>query len=701
MYHYGIVDFIDDIKRIPFFRLVIPLILGIVSQHLLFPLTVSALWAIVPLSLSLIAVYRLKLNRNYSQLWIYGAHYFALLFFVGVYLIQLQPVKSSLPLGEKRYFEAVVQENPSETAKSLRLDVRITGFSPDSAQWETCSEQAIIYLAKDSLPQLSPGDVLLCEATFNEPLPPQNPGEFDYRHYLARKKIFATTYINPQNLVVVDSGRINVYKKLVLGIQNYAYTTLKKAGLGDDELSVALALLVGNKEYLDDSLRQAYASSGCVHLLAVSGLHVGIMFMVLSFLLQFMERTKRLKYIRGVIILATLWLYASVAGLAPSIVRASLMFSIFVIADMFSRPKNTYNNIALAAFVSCVANPFAVFETGFQLSYLAVLGIVFFQPKFMRLLPTDNKFFAALFGCITVTMSAQLGTLPVILYVFKAFPVYFIFSNFILVPYTSIVMYVAVAVLALSWNGWLLAVSGAALNFCIGAMNFVARFFDRLPHSVLTVNIDGWQCALLVVGILALACLFASRKPLFVNVTLLSLTGIFAINAKAVHNRLSYSETGIFAIRNVCYVYFTGEGCAFSVRDTVARQQNFDFNTRNYLISKGYNSERDLLCLSLADSVPSSCAGVVQFAGKRFALTSQLEKTETYSGAPFTVDCLYVTDNALPDETLSCYAPKQIVISGNLPATRTDEWNAAAESRHIPCHSIRTDGFWRLRIDAR
>jgi competence protein ComEC len=621
---------------------------------------------------------------------------------MGITLVQFNPLETGIPLNGENFYKLLITENPEHNDNSTRMDVKIKAFSTDGEHWKKCNERSIVYMGKDSTRIFSPGDMLVCKTVFNEVPPPQNPDEFNYKEYLKRKKIFSTSFINPENIVRTDSGQISSFKKFIFGLQKYSLKTLQNARLKSDELAVALALLIGNKQYLEDELRQSYTTAGTVHLLAVSGLHVGILFMILNFALQFMDRTKRLRLFKGVLILISLWIYASIAGMASSIVRATIMFSIFVVADMLNKAKSTYNNIALSCFIMCIANPYVIFDTGFQLSYLAVTGIVYFQPKFMKPFRRCKGFVRTVLECLTVTMAAQLGTLPVILFIFKTFPTYFLFSNLILVPYTSVVMYIGVIVIALSWQSFLLVISGAVLNFCIYLMNYVVRFFDKLPYSSIDgIYLNGIQCVLLTVGILSLAMLFSFKEKKFYVAILISMIGIFSAGAIHSYNVSTHKEFGVFGVKKAFCAYFIENGAGFAVRDTNSVNVSFDFNTKNYLIKRGFRSEQDLQTFSLSDSIPNLYKGVLLFSGKKIALSSQLNINDGFAGTPLDVDYLYVleTQNIKPETVLSCYNPSQIVIANNLPAYKIAEWITISDSKKIPHHNIKTEGGFHVIIE--
>jgi competence protein ComEC len=706
-YAYTSDDFAEDIRRSPFVRVTLAFAGGIAAAYFTPLKFVSSVVPAAAILVALVVSAALHAAKGKGRIRYFSPHtgalYLWVFFFAGVCMARLQPSASALPLDEERYYRLLTAENPRYRTgrKYSTVDARVLAHSSDGKSWSRCGERAIVFFSGDASAILSPGDVFVCRTTFSSIPHPSNPDEFDFAAHMARIGIFAYSYVEAANATTVEQGRISFYKRFVLNIQRSVYEILRGAGLGKDEFGVMTALFTGNKEYLDSDLREAYAASGTVHLLAVSGLHVGIVYMVLQFLMRFAGGRRSAKIVKGIVTLIVLWIYAAVAGMAPSIARACTMFSIFVIGDVWGRRRNTYNNIALAAFVSCAANPGALFELGFQLSYAAVLGIVCFQPKFMQILSCRNRFANTVAEGASVTLAAQLGTLPIILFVFRSFPVYFLFANLIVVPLTSVLMYLGLTVAALSHSDFLLTAGGAALNFCVSITIRIVRFFSSLPGAVVEgIYIGKLQCLLLAVAILSLVFLMLSRRRMFANVLLVSLTGIFAIHALYRHETANSREFGLFRVNRAFYAYFIDRGQGFSVRDTASFGVSFDSKTRNYMTRRGFVSERDLEAFSLADSFPCSRSGLILFAGKRIALSSQLESAGKPPAAPLPVDYLMVTgsDGASPDELLACYAPQHIVVADNLPFGKRKKWLSLAAARRIPCRDIRGEGFWNCMI---
>lgn len=690
-------DFFDDLRRAPFIRLLLPLLLGIVTELLAFPLFCAAGYLLVSVLLLIIALCFTRWQSAYGKRWVWGLLFFLAFYLVGCGLVQQRKTHCELPLDHAVVFRALVYDNPQERASSIRMEARVQAYSDSTGQWYTCREQVFLYLRNDSatiVPRA--GDVLLCKAQFNSIPPPQNPLEFNYRDYLAQRNIFANAFVEGRQVRLLDSNQLAFYRRYPLLLQAATVRPFQLAGLSGDELAVATALTTGDKQYLDNELLQAYSSTGTIHLLAVSGLHVAIIFMVFNFLLAFMNRNNYTRIIKGILIIFLLWLYAAVAGLAPSVIRASFMLSVFSIGEMANKPRNTYNNLAFSAFALCLFNPYCIFDAGFQLSYCAVLGIVYFQPKLQVLLTVRSKWIHQLWSLACVTLSAQLGTLPIILYTFHQFPTYFLFSNMLVVPFTSIVMYFVVAVLAFSWWPMAAGCLGWCLAQLIKLLNGTVVFFEQLPGSLLEgIYIDGLQCALLSASILLLALYWVFHSTILMKSFLLTFIGIFAIRAVHLWQLDRQVEFGTYSVPKASFNYFMQGREGWCLRDTTYADKTFDFNTRNHLIKHGFKSERSLAGFFLSDTLlPNSHKGILLFQGNRIALANQLPEIPHYKGTPLKLDYLLVSSPSTkhPEHLLTCFDPRLVIIDNSLPWWQAQKWMAVAKQRGIAYHYTRESG---------
>ena len=239
---------------------------------------------------------------------------------------------------------------------------------------------------------------------------------------------------------------------------------LKENGLKNNELAVASALILGYKDDLGEELKHSYSSAGATHVLAVSGLHVGIIFLVLNFLLNILDKNDRFKISKAILLICFLWAYATITGLSPSVVRAATMFSFVTIGKSFGKSSSIYNTLCASAFVLLVYNPYLIMEVGFQLSYLAVVGIVYFQSIIYKWIYVKNKFLKYIWMITSVSIAAQLTTFPLGLLYLHQSPTYLFASNLFVIPGAMLIIGLGILLFITSWIplisggiGWLLA----------------------------------------------------------------------------------------------------------------------------------------------------------------------------------------------------------------------------------------------------
>ena len=301
--------------------------------------------------------------------------------------------------------------------------------------------KAILRITKsDSLAELPMGGVGSTTSILQTIGNPLNPGNFNYRTYLEKKGIY---YQITTDSRLIEIEKIHTYSISYLAdkFKKYIKSKFKSGGLQGDQLAITSALLLGEREDISPELNENYAAAGAIHLLAISGLHIGIIYLFLSISLAPLKRYGvKGRTTHALIIVVLLWTFAILSGLAPSVVRAVTMFSLFAVASLIKRRPHTINVIAISAFILLLIKPRLLFDVGFQLSYMAVLAIVILQPKLYNWLKTDSKIANYFIALISVSVTAQIGVLPLSLYYFHQFPTLFIISNIILIPLVTVIL---------------------------------------------------------------------------------------------------------------------------------------------------------------------------------------------------------------------------------------------------------------------
>ncbi len=326
---------------------------------------------------------------------------------------------------------AEVRPHPGSTNAVLHLERVRTADG-----WRVATGRVLLRLPPpDSARTLRYGTRLLVEGQPKRPTPPRNPSEFDYRQYLAHQHIYHRH--RPAAFRVVGYAPASWVQVWAEDIRRYSIETFRTYVRDQAAFGIASALVLGARDELDPTTRQDYTVAGATHILAVSGLHVGILYFIVAALLG---RHPRRRGLRLVVLLVVLWGYALVTGLSPSVLRATTMFSVVAIAQALHRPTQIYNTLALSAFLLLLINPNLLFSVGFQLSYAAVLGIVYLQPRLASRWQPRHRVVRWAWELTCVSVAAQLATTPLSLHYFYAFPVYFWLSNLVAIPGAFLVL---------------------------------------------------------------------------------------------------------------------------------------------------------------------------------------------------------------------------------------------------------------------
>ncbi len=411
---------------------------------------------------------------------------------------------------------------PVPTKRATRLEVALKADKTSTP----ISGNIYLYTTKsDSIFNLHPGDKILFKAKLNPIQPPKNPHEFDYRNYLHLNQIYAQTY--SEELKIIPTETVGL-ARLTSQVRALLLTVIADMDLDPESQSVAAALLLGYRHYISDDTTRAFAGAGAMHVLAVSGLHVGILYIVTAFLLG-IDRKKphRNNWKKVLLTIAIIWGYATLTGLSASVTRAAVMFTFIAGGNLFKRKTASIQALIASALFLLAIKPNYLFEVGFQLSYAAVFGIIYLQPKIYHLFPRSRYWLVDKAWQITaVSFAAQAATFPLSMYYFHQFPVLFFVSNLFVIPLATITMYYGLLVLIISvFTGpvhWLIY----PLELLLKAMINGVRWVENIPHSVIyKLWIGRFELVLLTLFIFMVAeLIWFRRKRALVIATILAIT---------------------------------------------------------------------------------------------------------------------------------------------------------------------------------
>lgn len=499
--------------RAPFVRLLLPLLSGILVQWY-YPLSHVVL---VPLFIffffGLLIYHLLPITYRYKFSSVGGAAVFIALFLFGMLLLWHNDVKKDPAwyghsLTPNNFISVNIAEPLIEKTNSIKADGNVVSILDSTGKSSAATiGKVILYFAKTpKAASLNYGDEIILSASLQKIKNIGNPGGFNYERYAAFQGLYHTVYLRDSDYVVTGLAIKDFFKEAIYNAREYIVNVLQRYVQGNkDAVAVAEALLIGYKHDLDKDLVQAYSNTGVVHIIAISGLHLGLIYLLLVWLFSKLPFIKNNRYLKTAFILVCLWGFALLTGASASVLRSAVMFSFIVLGKYFFRESSIYNSLAASAFLLLCYDPYLLWDVGFQLSYLAVLGIVWLQKPIHRLLwvpsikkPEGRDFWLRplntlayilnwlvreVWAMASITLAAQIATTPISLYYFHQFPNLFLPANIIAVPLSTIILYAEILLVVFSPVSAIATYIGKACYVLIAWLNHIILWFDKVPFS--------------------------------------------------------------------------------------------------------------------------------------------------------------------------------------------------------------------------
>jgi len=469
-------------------KLSITLLIGIVLEFY-FKIPVDILLPIgFLIFLIFICLYLRSRKLKFPDIF-FGVSLFMMFLFLGVFTASLQ-----LPYTHAKHYAhtlnkesnnlytltASVTELLKPTSNSERFIISATSLDRRKTKGKI-----LLNLRKGiNSKSLEVGDILLMPIQFQDIKAPLNPHQFSYKSYLERSGILKQANSEPEDVQIIGSTKFNIFR-IAERSRKEIILKLEEANFTKNEFSIIKALLLGERRDISPTTFSNYASAGAIHILAISGLHIGILLWLLTMILKPIERIKFGKFYSFMIILIFLWTFALVTGLAPSVVRAVFMFSIIAVGIQFRRNTNITNSVFISLFFLLLINPYYIYQVGFQLSYLAILGITSIQPLLQKLWKPKNRVILYFWKLLSVSIAAQLAVLPLSFFYFHQFPTLFFVTNIVILPFLGIILGLGLVVIVLSLLDLLPAILISLFEFMILQMNNFVTFISSFQSFVI------------------------------------------------------------------------------------------------------------------------------------------------------------------------------------------------------------------------
>ncbi len=643
----------------------------------------------------------LPLFRRFKLGWLDGATFILLLVSFGALLAWHKDIRH-----DKKWFAnycsgnafviGTLDEPLVEKSRSLKANV-VVKYILCNGEKLNVNGKIILYLKKDSsLPALDYGSTIIFYKPLQEIKSAGNPGGFDYKRYNLFQQVTHQVYLKTGEFKVIGKIRGGDIKGLLYSFRKKLLNIFRNNIKGDKELGLSEALLIGYKDDLDKSLVQSYSNTGVVHIIAISGMHLALIYWLLNLLLKPISKSRKWRWLKPIIAVIVLWLFSLLTGASASVLRAAVMFSFIVVADSLSRKTSVYNTLAASAFCLLCYNPYWLWDVGFQLSYAAVLSIVIFMQPIYNLLYFKNKLLDSIWKLNAVTLAAQILTTPLSIYHFHQFPVYFFLTNLVAVPLSSVIVLGEILLCSVSFIPSVALLTGRVLTWLIRLMNDYVGLIESLPASLWdSMEISSMQAILLFLAISGISLWLLQKLKAGLIIGLIVLLLFFAarsfsfIAAQQQQKIVVYNvpqRTAIDFIRGRNYVFY---GDPELEADDFAR--NFHLKPARVANRTSPTSSTNEVFI---------CNRVINFREKRILLVDSAFSLQN-GGSKFDIDLLIISKNPklYVAKLQKVFNIKEIVFDGSVPFWKLTYWKRDCDSLHIPYHDVSEKGAFVMNIN--
>lgn len=580
--------------EVPFVRLLFPLIIGILLAYTFadpFIYSLGFVLFFILFGSYLVLLIAYKKHELYRNGWLLGLliHFYIAILGYGLtvhFSGRFDPNHFSAFKSETLFVKII--NEPKLSAGIVRFESEVIAVYSDKLI-QNSNGKLLIALKLDTLENLllNYGDIVLIPAKYEEVEPSYNPGEFDFKSYLRDKQIYFQIFLQTGQVKNILRNAGNPIISFALSLRQDLVKKFYRYIPDQEASSLAATLILGYRADLNRDLVEAYSKTGTMHVLSVSGMHVGIVFLVLSFLLKPMNRTKKLILIRAIIIIALIWFYSLLTGFSPSVCRSALMLSFVVLGKAMNKNQNTYNLIAISAFFLLLYDPYYLFDVGFQLSYLAVTGLVYFHPIIYNAFYIKNKLLDHVWSYCALSIAAQLATFPLSLYYFHQFPMYFLLSNLLIVLPVAVIMYAGIAFLIIPYS-LIIYPLGKFLNWLINFTNGILYKIEKLPFSAMEgIWVSNFEYLLISSLVILLVFWHSLRNKISIWLALL-ICFILAdsLSFKSIQN-FGRQELIFYSLRKNTAIAYLHQGRSVIITDLKPSDKLFNYSIKPSISSRG------------------------------------------------------------------------------------------------------------------
>lgn len=682
-------------KTAPITRLLVPFVMGILLQWYLQASVLLIMSCTAGFSIAFFLFSFFSLAKKFKLQVVQGLLLQLMLLSAGMLVTWNKDIRHhrnwyGSSYKESDFIIAIINEPLVEKTKSYKADARIVQIIRNDSSIAG-EGNLLLYFSKDSIePGLVYGDKILISKKLVAIKNSGNPGAFNYQRYAAFQQTFHNVFLKSGDWVKLKGNNKNAFKAFLFSArEKILYALQTNITAGKDELGIAEALLIGYTNDLDKDLVQAYSNTGVVHIIAISGMHLGLIYGILLWLFAKMPLVKRSKATQAILILGCLWLFSLLTGGAASVIRSAVMFSFITLGSMYFKQASVYSSLAASAFVMLVINPYYLWDVGFQLSYLAVVGIVAFQKPIYNCFYIKNKYADMVWKAAALTTAAQILTFPVCIYYFHQFPVLFLFTNLIAVPLSTLVLYTAIFLVAFSWIPFVGLYAGKITGGLLSLMNKIILWVNELPFAVwdkIPSNI--FTTWFLYATVICMVAWFMNKNKTMLQWGMACCAGFFLLHTGIAWQVKSQQKLIVYNVpQHQAIDFIAGNNYRF-VGDSILL---VDGVLQNFHLKPGR------IALQLNKKVESIPAcfdknGFYQFGNKKIAV---LDETAHFdSERKMNIDYIIISKSprlAIPDlvKTFNC---NKFIFDASNSLWKIEKWKQDCDKLNLPYHSVPEQG---------
>lgn len=690
-------------KKAPFLRLLLPVIIGIILQwYLQFDLY-EILFAAICFSIPVFLFRFFPSVLQYNFKGLQGLFINLTLIAFGLFLTYQKDIRHKQNwygnvYHDSDYLAATINEPLLEKNKTYKAEAVVENTIHNDAVQNTTGK-IIIYFQKDSLAPLNLqyGDEILIRKKLQEIKNSGNPGAFNYQRYSAFHQVFNNIYLKNNDWVLLKEKHINAFQQFIFSSRQSILNILQRNMHGhDDQLSIAEALLIGYTQDLDKDLVQAYSNTGVVHIIAISGMHLGLIYVLLLWIFKRIPFIRRSKIVEVIFILSGLWLFALLTGGGASIIRAAVMFTFLIIGKNLGRNKSSYNSLAASAFILLCYNPYFLWDVGFQLSYLAILGILMFQKPIYHLLFIKNKQLNYVWELMSLSTAAQILTFPICLYYFHQFPTVFLLTNIILVPLSTVILFVEISLITFSWIPFFGTYIGKLTWWLVWLMNKIILWFNNLPYSLWDRISSTLLSTLFLYGfVLCIGYWLLNKNKNAFRWALCMLAGFTFLTAYASWQTSQQQKMIVYNVPQHQSIDFIDGNTFKFIGDSVLQEDGMlqNFHLKPGRIALQLNKETNSF------SSLYQANNFFQFNGKKILL---IDKPVVFVTAQQKINIDYIVISKNPKLYISrlqdAFICTQYIFDGSNSLWKIAQWKKDCEKLHLRSYSVPEQGAFVLDL---